>query len=113
MSKLVWGVGFNDKTRPANVDGKNVKEYQLWQDMLTRCFSEKLQTPTTAPADKQAARRVRPAPRLVVLLVKCLARSASKNPRAQMDGDSRPCAQPKPALREVRKQGKDHSSYRG
>ena len=23
---------------------KNVKEYKLWQDMLTRCFSEKLQT---------------------------------------------------------------------
>ena len=44
MSKLVCGVGFNDKTRPANVDGKNVKEYQLWQDMLIRCFSEKYQT---------------------------------------------------------------------
>ena len=44
MNKLVYGVGFNDKTRPAKVDGKNVKEYKLWQDMLTRCFSEKLQT---------------------------------------------------------------------
>ena len=44
MTKLVLGVGFNDKTRPANVDGKSVKEYQLWQDMLCRCFSEKLQT---------------------------------------------------------------------
>ena len=44
MSKLVYGVGFNDKTRPAKVDGKNVKEYKLWQDMLTRCFSEKYQT---------------------------------------------------------------------
>ena len=44
MNKLVCGVGFNDKTRPANVDGKPVKEYQLWQDMLKRCFSEKLQT---------------------------------------------------------------------
>ena len=44
MSKLVFGVGFNDKTRPATVDGKNVKEYALWQDMLTRCFSDKLQT---------------------------------------------------------------------
>ena len=40
MSKLVCGVGLNDKTRPANVDGKKVKEYSLWQDMLTRCFSE-------------------------------------------------------------------------
>ena len=44
MGKLVFGVGFNDKTRPANVDGKSVKEYQLWQDMLKRCFSEKCQT---------------------------------------------------------------------
>ena len=44
MSKLVWGVGVNDKTRPAWVDGKPVKEYDLWHDMLKRCFSEKLQT---------------------------------------------------------------------
>ena len=44
MSKLVCGVGFNDKTKPVFVDGKKVKEYKLWQDMLKRCFSEKLQT---------------------------------------------------------------------
>ena len=44
MSKLLYGKGFNDKTRPANVDGKKVKEYKLWQSMLERCFSEKLQT---------------------------------------------------------------------
>ena len=44
MSKLVFGVGFNDKTRPVSVDGKHVKEYKLWQDMLKRCFSEKYQT---------------------------------------------------------------------
>ena len=44
MSKLVYGVGFNDKTRPANVDGKPVKEYVLWQGMLKRCFGEKYQT---------------------------------------------------------------------
>ena len=44
MSKLVWGVGVNDKTRPCWVDGKKVKEYKLWQDMLERCFSEKYQT---------------------------------------------------------------------
>ena len=44
MSKLVCGVGFNDKTRPAMVDGKIVKEYDLWKSMLNRCFSEKLQT---------------------------------------------------------------------
>ena len=44
MSKLVCGVGFNDKTRPTFVDGKIVKEYTLWQDMLKRCFSEEYQT---------------------------------------------------------------------
>ena len=44
MKKLVCGVGFNDKTRPVSVDGKKVKEYVLWQHMLTRCFSEKYQT---------------------------------------------------------------------
>ena len=44
MSKLVCGKGFNDKTRPVNVDGKIVKEYALWQRMLERCFSEKYQT---------------------------------------------------------------------
>ena len=44
MSKLVYGVGFNDKIRPCWVDGKNVKEYKLWQSMLERCFSEKYQT---------------------------------------------------------------------
>ena len=38
MTKLVLGVGFNDKTRPANVDGKSVKEYVLWQNMLSRCL---------------------------------------------------------------------------
>ena len=43
MSKLVYGVGFNDKTRTAFVDGKNIKEYVLWKDMLKRCFSEKEQ----------------------------------------------------------------------
>ena len=44
MTKLVYGVGFNDKTKPTCVDGKKVKEYDLWHDMLKRCFSEKYQT---------------------------------------------------------------------
>ena len=35
MAKLVCGVGFNDKTRPAKVDGKMVKEYVLWQILTT------------------------------------------------------------------------------
>ena len=44
MSKLVYGVGFNDKTRPVSVDGKIVKEYKLWHSMIQRCYSEKYQT---------------------------------------------------------------------
>ena len=43
MSKLVFGKGFNDKTRPTNVDGKKVKEYDLWRNMLKRCFNENCQ----------------------------------------------------------------------
>ena len=31
MSKLVWGAGFNDKTRPVSVDGKKVKEYKPYR----------------------------------------------------------------------------------
>jgi len=44
MSKLVCGVGLNDKTRPTWIGGKIVKEYHLWQNVLKRCFSDKLQT---------------------------------------------------------------------
>ena len=40
MTKLVYGVGVNDRSRPANVDGKPVKEYSVWQSMLERCFSD-------------------------------------------------------------------------
>ena len=43
MTKLLYGVGVNDKTKPTCVDGKNVKEYSLWKDMLRRCFSEECQ----------------------------------------------------------------------
>ena len=41
MRNLVYGVGVNDGTYPAKVDGKNVKEYALWSNMLKRCYSEK------------------------------------------------------------------------
>ena len=56
MKKLVWGKGFNDRTRPCWVDGKIVKEYVLWQDMLRRCFSEKCQT--RQPSETQNAQLV-------------------------------------------------------
>ena len=38
---LVYGVGVNDWDGNIWVDGKNIKEYVLWRNMLQRCFSEK------------------------------------------------------------------------
>jgi len=38
---LVFGVGVNDWAGNISVDGKLIREYQLWQGMLERCFSEK------------------------------------------------------------------------
>lgn len=43
-SKLVFGVGFNDRKYPAKVNGKNTKEYHLWQNLLARCYYPKFQT---------------------------------------------------------------------
>ena len=43
MKKLVYGVGVNDRSRPAKVDDKLVKEYSLWVSILSRCYSEKEQ----------------------------------------------------------------------
>ena len=39
-SKLVRGIGFNSRHYPSRIDGKNVKEYNLWQNMLHRCTKE-------------------------------------------------------------------------
>lgn len=44
MSELVYGVGLNDRSRPAWIDGKHIKEYSLWQSMLERCFGENSKT---------------------------------------------------------------------
>jgi len=38
---LVLGVGVNDWVGKVNVGGKDIKEYQLWADMLRRCFYER------------------------------------------------------------------------
>jgi len=38
---LVFGVGVNDWVGNVKVDGKNIREYKLWQNMLQRCFGEK------------------------------------------------------------------------
>ena len=38
---LVYGVGVNDWVGAVKVEGKPIKEYDLWQSMLERCFDEK------------------------------------------------------------------------
>ena len=40
MSKLVFGVGVNDGSRPTRIDGNKVKEYLLWFGILTRGYNE-------------------------------------------------------------------------
>lgn len=37
---LCFGVGFNDGSRPAKINGKNLREYTLWNNMLKRCYSD-------------------------------------------------------------------------
>lgn len=39
MQNLCQGIGFNDRKYPARVNGKNKKEYKLWNAMLYRCYS--------------------------------------------------------------------------
>ena len=38
--QLIYGVGINDRSCPAKVNGKNTKEYALWHSMLERCYSK-------------------------------------------------------------------------
>lgn len=40
MKKLVHGVGINDGKYPATIKGIKRKEYELWTNMLERCYSE-------------------------------------------------------------------------
>lgn len=39
MSKLVFGIGVNDKKYPCAKNKVTVKEYAVWQSMLLRCYS--------------------------------------------------------------------------
>jgi len=39
---LVFGVGINDWAGKVTVDGKPIWKYQLWKNMLRRCFDDKL-----------------------------------------------------------------------
>ena len=43
MTKLVHGVGFNDRKYPVFVNGEKVKSYILWQAILERCYCKKYQ----------------------------------------------------------------------
>ena len=38
---MIYGVGVNDFTYAAKIDGKMVKQYNLWTSMLKRCYSVK------------------------------------------------------------------------
>ena len=40
-NKLVYGIGRNDFESSVNVKGVAIKSYQVWQDMLKRCYSDK------------------------------------------------------------------------
>lgn len=40
MVALVCGVGINDRSCPAKIEGKDTKEYTLWHSMLNRCYSK-------------------------------------------------------------------------
>lgn len=37
--KLIYGVGYNDKTRPVQTDKIPIKAYSKWSRMLRRCYS--------------------------------------------------------------------------
>ena len=37
MSRLVFGIGFNDNKYPTKIDGRNREEYNAWSRMLQRC----------------------------------------------------------------------------
>ena len=41
MTKLVCGVGINNRSIPVRVNGDATKPYLLWQTMLYRCYSPK------------------------------------------------------------------------
>lgn len=41
QTKLVCGHGINDLDEPVKINGKNLKFYNTWYSMLTRCYSKK------------------------------------------------------------------------
>jgi len=43
MTKLIYGVGFNDGTYPTVVRGKSNTFYTLWKNLLCRCYDSRTQ----------------------------------------------------------------------
>jgi len=43
MVKLTLGVGINDRKYPMKIQGKRLKESDLWNDLLKRCYSHSVQ----------------------------------------------------------------------
>ena len=43
MIKLIYGVGVNDRRYPVYVAGKPIKEYDVWRQVLVRCYDPKYQ----------------------------------------------------------------------
>lgn len=40
VGDLIYGVGVNDRKRPAYINGKATKEYDCWTGMLERCYAD-------------------------------------------------------------------------
>lgn len=47
MKSKVYGVGINDYTGRIWIDGKTINSYQVWINMLMRCYDYKFQNRNT------------------------------------------------------------------
>jgi len=43
MTKLAYGVGVNDGKYPVWLDGRHLKGYNVWRNLLNRCYASKTQ----------------------------------------------------------------------
>lgn len=41
MSKLIYGNGYNDGSRPCKKNSKHLPQYEMWRGMLRRCYSSR------------------------------------------------------------------------
>ena len=49
--KPVFGIGINDANHPTTVDGKRLRTYRTWTNMLQRCYHDHLQGRNTTYKD--------------------------------------------------------------